>query len=645
VTQPLQEIQRRAEAAARAAGLKAPRGARAGAVAALACALPEGALPAEAAALAPALWAARAALGGSPRAALEDALGGWRAPAEAPFEALGRLHERLRAGARQRAGIFYTPRPLARWLGEAALEGLAPEGARLRAADPSCGCGALLAALGEALLARDAAALEGLYGMDTDPVAVELARLHLYALARDRGLASGALIERLGAQLRVADGLRARLEGLDLVISNPPFGNAIERATGRSARAQERHRGLLPQVAQGAYDLSVLFAVRAAMRLRPGGRYGLILPRSVLSVDSARGAREALWAEAPPELLWSPPGSRHFPGADVFLALVVGRRGGEASTVLVSDAAPDAGGAPQALRAVTPARGEPWAALLSPSRALLRQVEARLLTDGTVGDHLQIHGGAATGVAYELRGLVRDAAEGEGARLITTGLIDRYRVHWGERACRFLGRDYEAPRWPREGSAEGSAALWRALARQRAPKVLVGGLSRVLEAVADPDGGMAGVVSTWVLLAPPSTPRAVWLLEGLLNAAPLSLLYMGRFWGKQIGGDNATIGRRELKTLPLPAGVGALLRDPGALAPRGEAALTEAEVFAGDPRDPALAPRLARQVIGALQRPAGVAVGLAAQALVEACVARLYGLDAQTHAAAQDWAAGRQRRR
>ena len=554
---------------------------------------------------------------------------------EAPVEEIAcALHPRLlgeRVGARRSGGVFYTPGGTARWLVAQALEGLAPEEGRgWQIADPCCGCGAFLMATLDVLAARgELERLDGLYGIDVDPAAVEIARLRLM-----RRLGGGIEAAQIAAWVRVDDGLSAALPPLDAVVSNPPFGNAIEADTSRSDDQRARHRALLPEVARGAYDLSVLFAARAAERLRPGGRYALVVPRSLLSVASAEGMRAFLSHLAPPHLIWAPAQSRLFKGADVFVALICGERGEEdgAHPIAVGAAPRTEGGGPDSpLKAVPGPAGALWMPLLLPERALLQRVARGPVAMSSLGALFELHGGAATGAAYDLKPLVEDSRRGKGPPLVTTGLIDRYTCFWGQRPCRYLGTVRTHPRWPGPG-VESPRSVQRAMSRQATPKVLVGGLSRVLEAVADPEGALAGVVSTWVVRPRSERTDDLWLLEALLNAPVLSLIYMTRFSGKEMSGGNTTVGRRELASLEVPADLLDLSADPAARAPG-----TPWTCFDLDPGDPTERGLLARWAVEAVKRVPGTMPGTPRDALAAACLARLYGQSREDHEATLRW--------
>ncbi len=542
-------------------------------------------------------------------------------------------HPRLMA-KRRSAGAFYTPAALSRWLVSQTLKGLTPSASGWRIADPCCGCGAFLLAVVDELAARqELDQLDGIYGIDVDPIAVEIARLSLW----HRLGADPALAPKVADWIQIADGLEHPLDKLDAVVSNPPFNNAISGDTGRSAKERARLRRLMPGLAHGAYDLSTLFAARNAQRLRQGGRYGLVMPRSVLSVDSAGAMRQHLSQHAPLRLLWTPDDPRLFTDADVFVALMIGERGGDAQRpIAVSNCPPGPQGAPkEPMRQTRGPAPQTWTPLLLPERPLLDAITSGAVPLDRLEDHTIVHGGSATGAAYDLRPLVQDQPDGQGLRLITTGLIDRYTDLWGQRQCRYLRQRFDHPRWPASPDVPKSVA--RARARQAdTPKILVAGLSKVLEAVCDPAGAMAGVVSTWVVRPRADGLLALWLLEALLNAPALSLVYMGRFRGKEMSGGNTTVGQRELKSLPVPADLTQLslaLKD----APVTPLPQRWQTVF--DHADQRLT--LARWAVSALDRPAGSALMVDKDAIAAACISALDGLDRQNHQALLQWFARR----
>lgn len=297
--------------------------------------------------LAPTL--ADATSGASVLAALSE----WLAPGTEPSPAGSLVVES--GVARRRSGSHFTPDALCRLVVERALGPLLPPNAgadavlRLRVCDPSMGSGAFLCEAAEFLASRLGAAWrrEGgldpsesdetvrgdalravittcIYGVDKDPVAVDLARC---TLAR-RATQSGAALPDLSKKLVCGDALvgntvgREGLEqtalafavqhssrfdwwrvfpevfgageaGFDACIGNPPWVAYAGRAAQPLDAALARYY-LETNPAFGGYrTLHGLFVRRAVELLRPGGRLGFVLPTSVADLAGYRATRRA----------------------------------------------------------------------------------------------------------------------------------------------------------------------------------------------------------------------------------------------------------------------------------------------------------------------------------------------------------------
>ena len=105
-----------------------------------------------------------------------------------------------------------------------------------------------------------------------------------------------------------------------------------------------------------------------------------------------------------------------------------------------------------------------------------------LATDGTIGDRAR----CSLNFRDEYYGLVPAVSDdGDGPPLVTSGLIDPGRCLWGERPVRFAKREFAAARV----ELARLDAHMRAWARRKlVPKVLVANQTRIIEAVADPEG-------------------------------------------------------------------------------------------------------------------------------------------------------------
>ncbi len=309
---------------------------------------------------------------------------------------------------RNACGSFYTPEPLVEHLLDSALEPvisehLAPASNQaealleLRLCDPACGSGRFLVAAG-ARLADRLAVLRAhpkqpslcqhrrarrdvfqrcLFGVDLDPLAVEICRFNLSLAANDPALAPSAFegqvrignallwttpdrasanqldsrlvrdrwcaerihnathpdapftedeITRLCAQHRffhwdlefpaVFRSTTTSPAGFDAVLGNPPFLNQLETATQTAAALAPLIRDLFGGAVSGYADLSNAFLLLAKQIAAPAGRIALVMPQSFLAARDAAPIRRRLLDGARLESLWIY-NERVFPGVSV----------------------------------------------------------------------------------------------------------------------------------------------------------------------------------------------------------------------------------------------------------------------------------------------------------------------------------------
>ena len=411
------------------------------------------------------------------------------------------------ASTRKRRGAWYTPVELVERVVSNTFDGWTPPpGRAVRVLDPACGDGRFLAAAANALARRGFGA--ELVGVDVDGEAVSVAH---HALA-----ASTATDSMCGAVIH-DDALRREWngDGFDIILGNPPFLSQMAAATTRGASS--RHGG-------GPYaDAAVEFLALAARLVAPGGRIGLVLPQSVLASRDAGPVRaeverrcRRIWS------WWSP--SRMFEADVVVCALGF-----------------ETGETPRA------EHGRPWTDVVTaplgvPALPVLR-------ADGTLGDRATLNANFRDEY-YGMAPAVND--DGVGAPLVTSGLIDPGRCLWGHRPVRFARQQFAAPRIDIDRLVPWMQA-WAQ--RKLVPKVLVASQTRVVEAVADPDGGwLPGVPVTAVTPCHTGDVGTVWALAAVLTSPTASLWATHELAGTGLSPATLRLGPRIIGRLPWPAG-------------------------------------------------------------------------------------------
>jgi hypothetical protein len=474
---------------------------------------------------------------------------------------------------------FETPLlPIARWSAGQRERG-ADELLKTRVCDPACGPGGFLISAVE-VLSRQLARLRSgchrvdptqrrharqdvlrrcVFGVDCDPHAVAVARLALWITAGRPKVRPETLVPHL----RVGDSfdgcapplssapastdraggiavaaekplfqIRAVDDGFDVVIGNPPFANAIEGLV--DADRKQRLSRLFPELG-GTADLAYYFVALAHRITRPDGAVGLILPRGVLTSRSTRVLRQRLLEERPPSFIWAPQNQFLFAGANVFVVLLVLRRG--ANCLGSRD-----GNVHQPKYKPIRIAGENWWA------PLIAGTQAGHVGQTTLGDAFEIFASMTAGMAYALHPYLTDRPADTALRLVTTGLIDAGKCYWGKRKCRYLKRDFRRP-FVRLTSAM-PRPLFNRLAKVRRPKVLVAGLSNRVEAFFDRQGIYCGAVSTFTVLHRQDSEIALQKVCDYLNGPDATEQLHLQLGAHAMGGGRITLNKDFLRSLP-----------------------------------------------------------------------------------------------
>jgi hypothetical protein len=341
------------------------------------------------------------------------------------------------------------------------------------------------------------------------------------------------------------DILADHVSGFDAVLGNPPFGSRIDGASSTSFTLNAWWKCIAPQVAVGTFDKASLFLHLAIDLLAPNGQYGFILPRSVLSGGTAALALQKHVNQlAPPSAFFLLQSSRLFEGANVFVCASIGAKCNATNSIAVYD---ELGSRPRTVDRTH----QNWWHMICSEQSLASMTGSISPELEPLSQRFTISAGCATGVAYELSTHVNDDEYDTGLKLVTTGLIDRFAFNWGIQSARFLKAKFAYPRWPRHGPTN---AIRRAAKRQQKPKVLVGGLTKTLEAAFDEKGEMGGVVSTWAIYERTKTAHAsgLLLLEMLLNSWVVTWLYHTHHGAQQSPWGGMTIKKAALLDLKLP---------------------------------------------------------------------------------------------
>ncbi len=414
---------------------------------------------------------------------------------------------------RKQRGAWYTPDDLVETVVDAVVTAryVDDRGTPMSIVDPACGDGRFLRAAADRVVAAGGRA--HVIGVDIDAGAVEASRRLLAAAP------AGVSSEVVHADALTLDW--ARFGSIDLVVGNPPFLSQMAAATTRGGSSR---RGGGPYA-----DAAVEFLALAAELVDPvGGRVAFVLPQSLLAARDA-GPVRALYDERA-ELLWSWwTGERVF-DAQVLTCVVAFEFGTTARDV--------------------PAHG--WARVITSRRGVPDLPSCIDEQDaGRLGDRARLNANFRDEY-YGMIGAVGD--HDAGPALVTSGLIDPGRSLWGDRRVTFAKRRFDRPRID---LAELDPKMARWAADRLVPKVLIANQTKIIEAVADPDGTClpgVPVVSAYPSARTADQARAAWEIAAVLTSPIASAWAWHRNAGTGLSADAIRIGPVMLADLPWPAG-------------------------------------------------------------------------------------------
>lgn len=481
----------------------------------------------------------------------------------------------LKRAARRTSGVYYTPAVIANYIVRETLSLVAqPSGDLPRVLDPACGDGVFLGAVYRQLVERRChlarsqpltfaerrdVLLEQVFGIDTDPGAVEAARMALARLACDvndsheRTVPDAEMIDSvaksLAPNIRCGNALRdveclPKGKPFDAIVGNPPYVNIRLLTRGNHAVTKQYFQQRF-RCATGAYDLYVLFIERSLELLRPGGVCGLIVPNKLATADYAARCREMLLRETALHRIDDLTALNVFPDAGVYPYVLVCRKGSPAANHAFDVSQVDTL-EELATRGSTRHISQ---ASLSAGRGFAihgeLDVESRVATE-PLGRRAVLHSGATGFTAHRLADALQeqrtaDAAETGDLEFVVSGNIDRYSVRLGN--VRFMQRTFRRPVLPQKTDvlSDNKRQLYCGA------KLVIAGMTRRLEAAYDP-GGLALGVQVYAAAEPTDDPR---YLLGLLNSKLLSHLYRLRFGAKRLAGGYLAINKGPLGQLPI----------------------------------------------------------------------------------------------
>ena len=467
------------------------------------------------------------------------------------------LGARLRQGdrdakaSRQRQGAFYTPPILVGFILDHTLtpwQATHPDRTPI-VLDPSCGTGRFLLAAGERLVEhRQAGTGEcamaawqhvgpHLLGLDSDPIATA------WLTARLTSLAGGDCDAARG--IRTLDALSP--EGIpackaDIVVGNPPFGSPLKSASdAESARVAARSFGR----PVGRYtDLAAIFLGLARTAITEQGYLGMVQPLSMLAARDAAPIRAALREVCTLTAAWA--SGRHIFDASVYTCALVFKHNTPTDTFHV-ERFRDLPVQPCPPITIS-ATDDSWASLATAAIGFPDVPPHQ--TGGTLGNICQATADFRDQY-YGLKPAIEecgDSIDEDVVPVVTTGVLDAARCHWGHKPIRLFGQEWSKP-GIRVPALSESMQSWAAT--RLVPKIMLPTQTRTLEPVLDMTGHWLPSVPIITITA--TRPHDLARIGAVLACPLISLVAIHRFLGTARNPKAIKLSARDVLMLPTPA--------------------------------------------------------------------------------------------
>ena len=334
--------------------------------------------------------------------------------------------------------------------------------------------------------------------------------------------------------------------GFDVVIGNPPYIDS-EMMTKIQPELRQTYAASYKS-AKGNWDLFIIFIERGIQLQKEHGIISYIVPNKLIGAAYAKTLREMLLNYSILEIR-DYTEVEVFKESDVYPIVFVIRKTGsknDVSMVVMEDLEE-----PSICNQVSVDlfyQDVLWDRFFVSEDQL--RVAIKCLNFPILDRFCQISAAATVSEAYALKEYIHEYSDAlptdSFKKLINTGTIDRYQSLWSKQPTRYIKTSYNTPVVLDSDLCELSP---RRFMQAQSKKIIIGGMTKILECVYD-DGEYIAGKSTTIVLEKGSMNLKYVL--GVLNSRLISFWYRIYFRSLALAGGYLRIGNNEIKTIPIP---------------------------------------------------------------------------------------------
>ncbi|MGC8480392.1 MAG: HsdM family class I SAM-dependent methyltransferase [Acidimicrobiales bacterium] len=439
---------------------------------------------------------------------------------------------------RKQRGAYYTPRAFVEQIVEATMANVAPcSDHTTRILDPTCGTGNFLVSAYEYQERHRVSPdeiIQGLFGIDTDPVALSIAQARLGLLHLAHG---GSQLDVLRHHLVVADALTQLTEYakgaddpshiFDVIVGNPPFLNRVRGEILRDVQLRNQVDRALEGALHPYTDISAVLLALATNVTREGGAVGMCQPSSIVAGRDSAAVRDRIVSTATLEELLIAKGRTFDAGTSVVAPILriraEGQRPGDSS----------------------------WSSYVAKHFGIPTCSIKELAWSGQLSELGDVTADFRDQYYWVCERLDQPlAGKTRTARVLTSGHIGSGFTRWDEKSVRIGGQQRLRPLLTFDPSTE-APPIARWLSARLQPKLLVATQTRTLECAADLEGDLLPL--TPVISITSHEISRLFHLQAVLLSPTITSLVCTMTLGTGLSLRALKLSARELRALPLPA--------------------------------------------------------------------------------------------
>jgi hypothetical protein len=155
---------------------------------------------------------------------------------------------------------------------------------------------------------------------------------------------------------------------------------------------------------------------------------------------------------------------------------------------------------------------------------------------------------SAVSEAYKIKEVLKDSNNLNGAfKFINTGTIDQYLSLWGNRKTQYIKDQYKYPTINNEDLSNISN---KRLQQTKLPKIIIAGMSLIIEAFFDENGEYLAGKSTTIIIG--EYVNLIFLC-GILNSKLISFYITNQYYSLKMAGGYLSINTDIINSIPLPS--------------------------------------------------------------------------------------------